>query len=209
MFDEDQNGWESVPRFAEHGQRVMVVTKDQIDREIKAMNSAISEDQNGYTGKYGPKKMDIPEMSERDRLDVEAVIRDYNSLKEKFRTAPKKHVEENKPMPSLLPMDLLIEYLEPAYREGLDKYYRESWRGGFPVSVMIDAAMRHIVEFFYHGANTDIDSSTKKHHLAGAIFSLLCVLWTLKTRPELDDRRKNGGAGRTWEQDKRTGSCDD
>lgn len=108
------------------------------------------------------------------------------------RFAPKNHVQENKPQPSLLPMDLLIEYLEPAYREGLDKYHRESWRGGFPVSIMVDAAMRHITEFFYNGKNEDPDSSTKKHHLAGAIFSLLCILWTLKTRPELDDRRKNG-----------------
>lgn len=108
-------------------------------------------------------------------------------------TAPKNHIEENKPMPTLIPLDVLIEYLEPAYREGLQKYYRESWRGGFPVSVMIDAALRHIVEFFYRGEDVDPDSTTGKHHLSGAIFSLICVLWTLKVRPDLDDRRKEEG----------------
>lgn len=106
-------------------------------------------------------------------------------------TAPKNHIQENKQMPTLIPMDILLRYLEPAYREGLKKYYRESWRLGFPVSVMIDAAMRHIIEFFYEKHDFDPDAEKHgivKHHLAGAIFSLLCVLQTLEKHPHLDDR---------------------
>lgn len=106
-----------------------------------------------------------------------------------IKTAPKNNVQENKPKMSLLPMDLLKKYLVPAYEEGLVKYHRESWRGGFQTSIMIDAAMRHIEEFFWKGQNIDIDSPIGKHHLAGAIFSLLCILHTLDTRPELDDRK--------------------
>jgi hypothetical protein len=102
--------------------------------------------------------------------------------------APKNNVQEGKPRPSLLPMDLLIKYLCPAYEEGVVKYERESWRKGFKVSVMIDAAFRHINEFYYEGKDIDKESSTGKHHLAGAIFSLLSILHTMDTRPDLDDR---------------------
>ncbi len=107
--------------------------------------------------------------------------------------APKNNVIEGKPDLSLLPMDLLEEYLVPAYQEGLLKYRRESWRLGFPVSVMMAAAMRHMVKFFWHRESWDPDATAlgiKKHHLAGAIFSLLAILWTLKVRGggNLDDR---------------------
>jgi len=107
------------------------------------------------------------------------------------QTAPKNNLKENKPQPTLIPMDLLIRYLEPAYREGLLKYYRESWRQGFWVSDMIDAAQRHITDFFYEKEDFDPDAEKLgivKHHLAGAIFSLLCVLQTLEKHPHLDDR---------------------
>lgn len=90
---------------------------------------------------------------------------------------------------SLLPMDMLEKYLVPAYEEGIAKYYRESWRKGFYVSDMVDAAQRHITDFFWKREDIDPDSPTCKHHLAGAIFSLITILHTLETRPELDDRK--------------------
>lgn len=79
------------------------------------------------------------------------------------KTAPKNNVREGKPRPTLLPMDILIKYLVPAYEEGVLKYARESWRGGFYVSVLVDAALRHVVEFYWHGHDQDQDSSTGKH----------------------------------------------
>lgn len=105
--------------------------------------------------------------------------------------APKNNQKENKPQPSLLPIDVLLEFVEPAYREGVIKYERESWRLGFEVSTLVDAAIRHINAFYYLGEDMDSDAEklgVKKHHLAGAVFSLLSLLWTLKVRPELDDR---------------------
>lgn len=107
-----------------------------------------------------------------------------------MKTAPKYNIQEGKPRPSLLPMDILMKYLCEAYEEGVIKYERESWRDGFYVSVMIDAAFRHIIAFFWGGKDVDDQSKTKKHHLSGAIFSLICILHTLETRPELDDRHK-------------------
>jgi len=104
------------------------------------------------------------------------------------KMAPKNNIHEGKPRPSLLPMDILMKYLCEAYEEGVIKYERESWRDGFSVSVMVDAALRHIIAFFWGCQDVDIQSETKKHHLSGAIFSLICILHTLDTRPDLDDR---------------------
>lgn len=102
--------------------------------------------------------------------------------------APKNAGEEGKPRVTLIPMDILTEYLTPAYNEGIEKYERESWRRGFPVSEMIDACKRHTDAFFHGNEDIDPDSTTEKHHLAGAIFSLISALHTLKYHPELDDR---------------------
>ena len=102
--------------------------------------------------------------------------------------APKNNLIEGKARMSLLPMDLLRRYLVPAYEEGNKKYRRESWRLGFNTSDLVDAALRHIEEFYWQGEDIDPDSSTEKHHLAGAIFCLLSILNTLEQRPDLDDR---------------------
>lgn len=104
-------------------------------------------------------------------------------------TAPKNDIQEGKNRLTLLPMDIIAELLIPAYEEGVDKYERESWRRGFKVSKMIDAAKRHIKAFYYYGEDIDQDSSTKKYHLGGAIFSLLSAYHSVKYHPELDDRR--------------------
>ncbi len=110
-----------------------------------------------------------------------------------MNTAPKNNIQEGKPRLSLLPLDLLEKYLVPAYEEGVIKYERESWRGGFHTSVLVDAALRHLTEFFWLNEDTDPDSPTGKHHLAGVLFCCLSILNTLETRPELDDRPGRAG----------------
>ena len=102
--------------------------------------------------------------------------------------APKNASQEGKAKMTLLPMDILAEFLVPAYEEGLLKYSRESWRRGFRVSELIDACERHVTAFC-GGEDIDPDALTQKHHLSGAVFSLLSALHTLKYHPELDDRR--------------------
>ncbi len=106
-------------------------------------------------------------------------------------TAPKNNIQEGKPEPSLLPIDLLIEVLEPAYQEGLIKYYRESWREGFLTSTMFNSTLRHLVAFFYDKKDYDSESEKlgiKKLHLGGALFGILCMADTFLNHPELDDR---------------------
>ena len=131
----------------------------------------------------------------REKDVTESVCRDCESVNkwEPIPRAPKKSKQENKPQPSLIPMDILIEVLEPAYREGLLKYERESWRKGFLTTEMMDAAMRHIEKCFYEKEDFDKDAMNfkiKKHHLGGAIFSLICMYYSLTRYPDLDDRPK-------------------
>jgi hypothetical protein len=107
-----------------------------------------------------------------------------------MHTAPKNNLTEGKPRPSLLPLDVLMRHLCSAYEEGIIKYERESWRNGFLVSTMIDAALRHIIKFFWEGEDLDSESKVGNHHLSAAIFSLISILHTLDTKPALDDRHK-------------------
>jgi len=109
-------------------------------------------------------------------------------MTKKFKTAPKNAAQDGKPRVTLIPMDVLIEFVIPAYEEGLIKYERESWRQGFIVSEMVDACKRHLDAFFHDNEDIDPESQTNKHHLSGAVFSLLAALHTLKYHPELDDR---------------------
>lgn len=112
-----------------------------------------------------------------------------------LREAPKNNLQEDKPLMSLIPMDLLAEFLEPAYREGLIKYSRESWRDGFNISTMIDALRRHEAAFWHTGEDLDPDAmaiGVEKHHLGGMLFCVLCMCDTITNHPGRDDRQKRG-----------------
>lgn len=106
--------------------------------------------------------------------------------------APKNNISENKPQPSLIPMDIIVPMLEPAYREGIIKYNRESWRLGFNSTVMYDALMRHLNAWFYQLESFDPEPKEKfgitKHHLGAATFCLINLYVTDQMFPDLDDR---------------------
>jgi hypothetical protein len=106
--------------------------------------------------------------------------------------APKDTEKEKKPDASLIPLDLLIDFLVPAYEEGLIKYYRDSWREGFTTTHMIGGLLRHLSSY-EEGEDYDPDTlerfDIKKHHLGAMIFCVLCMCDTFKNHPELDDRR--------------------
>ncbi len=111
-----------------------------------------------------------------------------------METAPKDNKKEGKPQMSLLPMDLLQELLVPAYEEGLQKYFRESWRLGFKMSDMMDALQRHITKFYYKREEFDQETlktyNIKKHHLGAALFCIISMYNTLQVNPQLDNRPK-------------------
>ncbi len=101
--------------------------------------------------------------------------------------APKNNESESKLQMSLIPLDVLAEMLCPAYQEGIDKYYRESWRKGFRTSVMMDACLRHLTAFYFQGEDFDPEYQTK-HHLGAAVFCLISMYFSVQNFPELDDR---------------------
>ena len=109
--------------------------------------------------------------------------------------APKNNLSEGKHRPHLIPMDLLMELLCPAYEEGIIKYTEESWREGFNHSVMYDACIRHLEKFYFKKESYDPESmelfGIKKHHLGAALFCLISMYNTEKEHPELDDRSLN------------------
>jgi len=142
-----------------------------------------------------------PDLCDKNQLFWDAaktIERETKEAQEKEnKYAPKER--KNKPKPSLIPFDLLLKYLEPAYQEGLIRYYRESWRLGFPITDMYDSAMRHLEKFFFQKEDWDKDAEKlgiKKHHLGGVLFSVLCMLDTFENHPELDNR------GKDWKEDK-------
>lgn len=108
------------------------------------------------------------------------------------KTAPKNNVAEDKAQVSLIPLDIIIPMLEPAYREGIQKYQRESWRNGFNSTVMYDALMRHLTAYFFKLESFDPEAkekfNIKKHHLGAAMFCLINLYQTEQCFSELDDR---------------------
>ena len=107
-------------------------------------------------------------------------------------TAPKNIEQEAKPKMSMIPFDLLRDFLIPAYEEGVIKYYRESWRKGFKISDMFDSLQRHSTQFFHNLEDDDKEAlerfNIKKHHLGAMLFAVLCMCDTITNHPELDDR---------------------
>jgi len=106
--------------------------------------------------------------------------------------APKNNSAENKSQISLIPLDLIIPMLEPAYREGVIKYQRESWRLGFESTVMYDALMRHLKAWFFDLESYDPETKEKydidKHHLGAVLFCAINLYATEMKFPDLDNR---------------------
>lgn len=105
-----------------------------------------------------------------------------------LKGAPKNDEQEQKPDLSLLPLDVL-QAVARSYEYGLVKYFRNSWRKGFRTNRNVAAAKRHISNWQDEGQLYDKDayelSQKKVHHIAMAIFNLLCILDAEVNHPEL------------------------
>ncbi len=107
--------------------------------------------------------------------------------------APKHDSEERKPDLSLIPYDLINEMLLPAYEEGLQEYFKESWRLGFPVLKMCAAILRHLFSFMFKHEDYDPVAKEKygikKHHLGAVMFGCISIYNSLKINPDRFDNR--------------------
>ncbi len=129
------------------------------------------------------------------------MMEEFKPIKEQIEQAPKTDSQDKKPDYSLVPLDLICEMLEPAYREGIHpkKYYRESWRIGFSMLRIYASLLRHLIAFIFKKEDFDPDAEElgiKKHHLGGAMFAIICMYDTWRNHPELDDRNKD------WKKEK-------
>ncbi len=65
------------------------------------------------------------------------------------------------------------------FEEGAKKYGPDNWKKGIPVHSYIDSAVRHYLK--YRAGWTD------EPHDRAFVWNLMCCIWTMEHRPELDD----------------------
>ena len=92
-----------------------------------------------------------------------------------------------KPRLSLIPIEALWA-LGDALTYGEQHYGTNNWRAGLPITVLLDAAMRHISQFA-NGETHDKDSGC--HHLGSAMANLSFAIWMTIFKPNFDDRYKH------------------
>lgn len=77
--------------------------------------------------------------------------------------------------------DMVLD-LAKHFEEGAKKYDERSWEKGLPVHCYIDSAVRHYLKW----RRGDKDEP----HDRAFVWNLVCCIWTMKHRPDLDDLPK-------------------
>lgn len=89
------------------------------------------------------------------------------------------------------PVELLdpyaLEQIALVLAMGAKKYSRENWRGGIRFTRLLGAAMRHTLAIL-KGEDNDPESGLP--HAAHLGCCAIFLIWTMKHRPDLDDRWK-------------------
>jgi len=65
------------------------------------------------------------------------------------------------------------------FEDGAVKYGERNWEKGIPVNCYVDSAIRHYLKF--------LRGDTDEPHDRAFVWNILCCLWTLKHRPEMQD----------------------
>lgn len=103
---------------------------------------------------------------------------------EEIKTTAGTKYDDDKPRMDLVPYDAVVE-IAKVLSFGAKKYGDGNWAKGLEISRLLGACERHLGEF---KEGRDVDSETTLTHVAHAACNLLFILWTLKHRPELDNR---------------------
>jgi Domain of unknown function (DUF5664) len=94
-----------------------------------------------------------------------------------------KHDASKEPL-DLIPYEALQE-IAKVLDFGAKKYARANWAKGINYSRLISAILRHVNQF---NAGEDVDPESGISHMAHAGCGIVFLLWTIKHRPDLDDR---------------------
>lgn len=133
---------------------------------------------------------------------VQSAVEDMDKLKD-FEAAVQQGWEDagrkddsDKPRMDLLDGYALNE-LAKVLTFGAKKYAVNNWRKGIVVSRLLAALLRHA---FAICAGEDKDPETGLDHAAHAMCCCMFLIWTMKCRPDMDDRWKahnfKGGIGK-------------
>lgn len=79
-------------------------------------------------------------------------------------------------------MEEMLLDVSKHFEEGAKKYGENNWRKGIPVHSYIDSAVRHYLK---HKAK-----HTDEPHDRAFVWNILCAIWTVENKKELDDFSK-------------------
>lgn len=130
-----------------------------------------------------------------DRMMEYITDEDWEKVDEEYEEYKRKHYPTNTTMKwdsdkeplAWIPAECM-QGIAKVLAYGAEKYEKDNWRRGIPMSRYISAALRHI-----HAWNNgeDLDPESGMSHIDHAMCGLMFVQWYIKHRPECDDRYKD------------------
>lgn len=69
------------------------------------------------------------------------------------------------------------------YEDGAKKYSENNWMRGLPLHSFIDSGVRHLLKH--------LRGDTDEPHDRAFVWNMLCAMWTISNKPELDDIMKD------------------
>ena len=74
--------------------------------------------------------------------------------------------------------------LSKHFAEGMKKYGKDNWKKGIPISSYMDSGIRHYLKV--------LAGWTDENHDRAFVWNLMCAIWTMNNKPELDDFTDKG-----------------
>ena len=79
--------------------------------------------------------------------------------------------------------DSMLE-LSKHFTEGMKKYGKDNWKKGIPISSYMDSGIRHYLKVKA--------GWTDEFHDRSFVWNMMCAIWTMNNKPELDDFTEKG-----------------
>ena len=120
-------------------------------------------------------------------MDTKKVTLPDSGKRSEFDTGAVRDAMEGKGMPSLLPIAAL-RAASKRFEDGANKYGRDNWTKGIPLSRYIDSLYRHLWQF--------IEGDESEDHAGAIVWNAMCLVQTEKwikngkLPKSLDDIRK-------------------
>ena len=92
-----------------------------------------------------------------------------------FDTGAVRDAMQNKGLPSQMPMSALRAAAR-RFEDGAEKYGRDNWKKGIPLSRYIDSIYRHLWDF--------MDADEAEDHLSAVIWNAMCLY---ETKDRIDE----------------------